>query len=166
MKYLCYPIYLIEFMSISDRLYLSCYTRFKRTGRGKVVVRLIVLKEYREWQNEEKIRLSDRWFESDRLFTTYDGHPIHPDSITSWFTEFVKRQGLPKVTVHSLRHTNITLMIMAGVPLRTVARRAGHASTATTSVIYSHAIQTADELASEVLDDLLKPQVGGKRQVG
>ena len=51
----------------------------------------------------------------------FDGHPIHPDSITGWFTDFVKRQGLPKVTVHSLRHTNITLMIMAGVPLRTVA---------------------------------------------
>jgi hypothetical protein len=41
-----------------------------------------------------------------------------------------------------------------------------HTSTATTSVIYSHAIQTADELASEVLDDLLKPKVGGKSQVG
>ena len=52
------------------------------------------------------------------------------------------------------------------VPLQTVTRRAGHASTATTSVIYSHAIQTADELASEVLDDLLKPKVGGKRQAG
>ena len=125
-----------------------------------------MLKEYREWQDEEKLRLGDAWFESDRLFTTFNGHPIHPDSITGWFTDFVKRQGLPKVTIHSLRHTNITLMIMAGVPLRTVARRAGHASTATTSVIYSHAIQTADELASEVLDDLLKPQVGGKRQVG
>jgi integrase len=125
-----------------------------------------MLKGYQEWQNEEKTRLGDQWFHSDRLFTTFDGHPIHPDSITGWFTDFVKRHGLPKVTVHSLRHTNITLLIMAGVPLRTVARRAGHASTATTSVIYSHAIRTADELASEILDDLLKPQVGGKRQVG
>lgn len=84
-----------------------------------------------------------------------------------WFTDFVKRHGLPKVTVHSLRHPNITPMIMAGVPLRTVARRAGHASTATTSVIYSHTIRTADELASEVLEDILKPKVGeGKKRVG
>jgi integrase len=50
---------------------------------------------------------------------------------------------------------------MAGVPLQTVAKRAGHASTVTTSLIYSHAIQTVDEMASDVLADILKPkQVG------
>jgi len=65
------------------------------------------------------------------------------------------------LTIHSLRHTNITLLIMAGVPLQTVAKRAGHASTVTTSLIYSHAIQTVDEMASDVLADILKPkQVG------
>lgn len=73
-----------------------------------------MLKEYWEWQDEEKERIGDAWYESDRLFTTFEGHPIHPDSITGWFTDFVKRHGLPKVTVHSLRHTNITLLIMAG----------------------------------------------------
>ena len=52
-------------------------------------------------------------------------------------------------------------MIMAGVPLRTVAKRAGHSSTVTTSLIYSHAIQSADEAASEVLGDVLVPkQIG------
>jgi integrase len=44
----------------------------------------------------------------------------------------------------------------AGVPLRTVAKRVGHSSTVTTSLIYSHAIQSADEAASEVLGDVLK----------
>ena len=59
------------------------------------------------------------------------------------------------------RHTNITLLIMAGVPLQTVAKRAGHSSTVTTSMIYSHAIQTVDEMVSDVLADILKPkQVG------
>ncbi len=114
-----------------------------------------LLKEYQGWQEKQKDRIGDTWFKSDRLFTTYDGHPIHPDSITGRFSDFIKQNNLPKVTIHSLRHTNITLLIMAGVPLRTVARRAGHASTATTSVIYSHAIQTSDEMASEVMEGLL-----------
>jgi hypothetical protein len=30
-------------------------------------------------------------------------------------------------------------------------------------VIYSHAIRTAAELASEVLEDFLRPQMGGKK---
>ena len=62
------------------------------------------------------------------------------------------------VSSHSLRYTNITLMIMAGVHLRTVAKRAGHSSTVTTSLIYLHTIQSADEMASDVLGDLLKPK--------
>lgn len=114
-----------------------------------------MLKTYRAWQNEDRLKLGDYWQSSNRLFTTIAGKAIHPDTITGWFSEFIERNNLPKVTIHSLRHTNITLLIMAGVPLRTVAKRAGHSSTVTTSLIYSHAIQSADELASEMLEDVL-----------
>jgi len=120
-----------------------------------------MLKTYRAWQNEERLKLGKCWQEHDRLFTTFDGSPIFPDTITSWFRDFIRKTDLPIVSIHSLRHTNITLLIMAGVPLQTVAKRAGHSSTITTSMIYSHAIQTVDEMASDVLADILKPkQVG------
>lgn len=41
--------------------------------------------------------------------------------------------GLEERTVHSLRHTNITMQIAAGVPIVTVKDRAGHARTSTTT---------------------------------
>jgi integrase len=47
---------------------------------------------------------------------------------------------------------------MTGIPLRTVAKRAGHSSTVTTSLIYLHAIQSTDEMTSGVLEDILKPK--------
>jgi integrase len=65
---------------------------------------------------------------------------------------------LTKITIHSPRHTNITLLIIAGIPLRTVDKRAGHSGTVTASLIYSHAIQSADEMASKMLEDILKPK--------
>jgi integrase len=105
-----------------------------------------MLKPYRAWQNQEKLKLGQNW-----LLTTFDGDPIHLDSISWWFVKFVREYDLPSMSIHSLRHTNITLMIMAGVPLRTVAKRSGHSSTVTTSLIYFHAIQSADEAASKVL---------------
>jgi hypothetical protein len=37
-------------------------------------------------------------------------------------------------------------------------RRAGHAQTSTTVNIYVHAIRTGDEMAAEVLSDMLKPE--------
>ena len=57
-------------------------------------------------------------------------------------------------------HTNITRLIAAGVYLKTMSYRAGHAQTSTTANIYSHAIRTADEMAADVLDDVLKPKMG------
>lgn len=119
-----------------------------------------MLKEYKKVQMEDQLKAGDKWVKNDRIFTQWNGEPIHPDSITGWFREFIQRTDLPKVSIHSLRHTNITLLIAAGVPLRTVSYRAGHAQTSTTANIYSHAIRTADEMAADVLDDILRPKIG------
>ena len=83
---------------------------------------------------------------------------IHLDTITGWFIEFIAKNDLPHITILSLRHANITLLIAAGVPLRTVSYRTSHAQTSTSSNIYSHAIKTSDEIASEALDDILIPK--------
>lgn len=116
-----------------------------------------MLKEYRAWQAAERLKLGDQWLEHDRLFTRWNGEPVHPDTLTNWFSDFVKRSNLPPVTIHSLRHTNATLLIAAGTNLRTVSARLGHAQTSTTANVYSHAIQSADAAAAETLDDILKP---------
>ncbi|MBE6629877.1 MAG: hypothetical protein E7624_03390 [Ruminococcaceae bacterium] len=63
---------------------------------------------------------------------------------------------LPHGTVHSLRHTNITMQIAAGVPLVTVAGRAGHARTSTTTDIYSHFLKSSDRTAAEKLEELFE----------
>lgn len=118
-----------------------------------------MLKEYAKVQKEDQLRAGDRWVKSDRIFTQWNGGPIHPDSITGWFKDFIQKTDLPQISIHSLRHTNITLLIAAGVPLRTVSYRAGHAQTSTTANIYSHAIRTADEIAADVLEDILKPKI-------
>jgi integrase len=83
-----------------------------------------MLKEYAKVQKEDQLRAGDKWVNTDRIFTQWNGESIHPDSITGWFREFIQKTDLPQVSIHSLRHTNITLLIAAGVPLRTVSYRA------------------------------------------
>jgi integrase len=68
-----------------------------------------------------------------------------------------KRHGISKATPHSLRHTNATLLIAAGTDLRTIHKRLGHAQTSTTSNIYAHAIRSADEAATETIENILDP---------
>jgi len=132
-----------------------------------------MMNEYRIWQAHEKLKNGDRWkhilnikmphsfgyhideMKNDRIFTTDDGGLISPDTINFWLNQFIKKHDLPRITPHSLRHTNITLQIAAGVSIRTIAARAGHSQVSTTTNIYSHAIQSADEAASEALNGIL-----------
>lgn len=91
------------------------------------------------------------------MFTRDNGLPLHPDTISGWFHKFVMKNNLPDVTIHSLRHTNASLLIANGINLTTVSKRLGHANTATTTKIYAHAIRSADEIAADTLDDILNP---------
>ena len=116
-----------------------------------------MLKAWRAEQSKQHLRMGDQWQDSDRLFTAWNGAPIRPDVITAWFHKFVTKNGLPPIHIHSLRHTNATLLIAAGTNLTTVAARLGHANSTTTSKIYAHAIKSADQAAAEVLQDILHP---------
>jgi integrase len=131
-----------------------------------------MLKEYKNYCDELKEKVGDYWHDTitltyangkkevvnnDRLFTGDNGLPMNPDSITSWIHKFVEKNNLPKFSTHSLRHTNASLLIANGVNIPTVSKRLGHASISTTTKIYSHAIQSADEKASEILSEKLDP---------
>ncbi len=116
-----------------------------------------LLRTFRKWQLQARLRVGDQWQNSGRIFTTWNGAPINPDTVSGWFHDFVRKNNLPPVHIHSLRHTNATLLIAAGTNLQTVANRLGHANTTTTSKIYAHAIQSADAAAADTLQDLLNP---------
>lgn len=116
-----------------------------------------LLREHHLEQMKTAIQLSDTWVHSNKLFTQWNGKPIHPNTISNWFALFIKKNNLPDVSIHSLRHTNATLLIAGGTDIRTVSKRLGHAQTSTTTNVYAHAIKSADERAAELLGDILKP---------
>lgn len=61
-----------------------------------------------------------------------------------------KRLGLPRVTLHQLRHTSLTLLADAGVPEDVRQRRAGH-NTAAMARHYVHGAEAADRVAADAL---------------
>ena len=105
-----------------------------------------VLQEYKNWQDVERLKVGDRQIDNGRLFTGENGNPICPDSINGFLIRLIEENNLPHFTPHSLRHTNISLMIAAGVPLQNVCARAGHANMITTSKQYAHVIRIVDEM--------------------
>lgn len=117
-----------------------------------------LLTEYRREQLTRRLELGSKWIETDKVFTSDCGGYIRPDTLTSWFQKFIKRNNLPAEThLHSLRHTSATLLIAGGVDIATVSKRLGHADKSTTLNVYTHAIQSADARAAEKLQDILNP---------
>jgi len=117
---------------------------------------LSTLAEYKAWYDQYQKSVGDRWTGTDRIFIGEDGKRIYPGTIDNWVDKICEAAGLPHRTVHSLRHTNITMQIAAGVPLVTVSGRAGHARTSTTTDIYSHFLKSSDKTAAEKLEKLFE----------
>ena len=86
------------------------------------------------------------------IFTDPDGHVPHPDIFTRRLRKLYKQCGLSEeYHLHTLRHTNASLLIAQGVDVRTVASLLGHAQASTTLDIYAHAFDKNKRKAQEKL---------------
>ena len=133
-----------------------------KTRRGKRCLRIgadcvELLQEYRRYQKAERFRIGSAWVrkvtlengkvvDNDMLFTKWNGEPMDPDIISSWFPKFLEAHDLPDVNFHSLRHSNASILIAAHVPITTVSGRLGHAQTSTTLNYYASALQLSTHL--------------------
>ena len=126
---------------------------------------MALLKQHKVSQAEDRLRLGDMWQGSNRLFTTWDGKAAHIDTITKWFGQFIKKNNLPPLPFHGLRHTAASYMIKQGIPIKNIAARLGHASPNTTLNIYAHSFQSVDMEAASKMNDVLTAHKGNKKQV-
>ena len=86
--------------------------------------------------------------ECNRVFVNEIGHPIHPDTPRKNLQKVGEKAGLPKITVHGLRHTAASLFIKDGNSIPDVAAFLGHSNARTTTAIYAHAIKEAEQARS------------------
>ncbi len=83
------------------------------------------------------------------------GRPWTPDHVTKAFQRFRRKVGADAVRLHDLRHFAATQLLAAGVPVRTVSGRLGHANAATTLGVYAHFVEQSDRDAANALSHLL-----------
>jgi integrase len=114
-----------------------------KTKRGRRIVPIdpgtaATLKRHRASQETECWAAGPAWTESGLVFTRPDGRPLRPEYATRHFQKLAAQAGLPVIRLHDLRHTNASLALSAGVPLKVVSERLGHSQTAITADLYTH----------------------------
>lgn len=124
---------------------------------------LAVLTEHRRTADELARRAEVPLTDDAYLFTFDRGGavPWTPDHVTKSFQRLRASLGLDTVRLHDLRHFAATSLLAAGVPVRTVSGRLGHANAATTLGVYAHFVEASDQAAAASIAALL----GGPRPV-
>lgn len=113
------------------------------TGRRSVdldAATVAVLRRWRAQQRADQLAWGPAYQRSDHVFTREDGSLLHADHLAQRFDRLASSAGVPRVRFHDLRHTHATLLLKAGVPVKVVSERLGHASPAFTMNVYQHVL--------------------------
>lgn len=114
-----------------------------------------VLLRWKELQNVQRQRVGSKWVETDRIFTKWNGLTLDRSAPGYFYKQFCERTGMRYVTTHSMRHLNASLLINAGVDVKTVQSCLGPSTATTTLQIYAHSFQTAQAAAMEAVAEVL-----------
>ena len=131
-----------------------------KTAKGRRSIALdpatvAVLKAHRVRQLEERLAAGDAYDDHELVFCKEDGTPLHPERFTARFGVLSEAAGLPHIRLHDLRHSYATAALGAGVPVKVVSDRLGHANVGITSDLYMHVPDEMDRAAAERVADAI-----------
>lgn len=93
---------------------------------------------------------------AERVLLSSAGHPLIASVAAVKFRGMCRYLGLPDaITPKSLRHFHATTLLRAGVPVKTVQQRLGHATARMTLDVYAHVLPEDDEPAAAVVAGVL-----------
>lgn len=144
-----------------QRHYVTGYGTIKSKPKTEAGTRIVtvsktvigLLRKYHLEQIKDKIRLGSAWKDEPYVFLNEDSSAIAPHRPYIWFTNFLKKHNLPKITFHELRHTNASLLISSGEDIVTVSGRLGHSDKNITLNTYSHLIKSKEAKVANKMDE-------------
>jgi integrase len=118
-----------------------------------------LLRKHRTRRDRDRAQWGAGYQDGDLVFSREDGSPIHPHTLSQAFERIVKRSGLPKISLHGLRHTHATLGLAFGVHEKVVAERLGHQSVAFTMKQYAHVLPGMQAEAADLIATAVRAQM-------
>ncbi|MHB1536451.1 MAG: tyrosine-type recombinase/integrase [Acidimicrobiales bacterium] len=133
---------------------------------------VVIVKAHRDRMASRVESCGGRLADDAHVFShEVDGsRPWAPNDVTKVFIRVRNRAGLGTVRLHDLRHFAATRLLAAGVSVRTVSGRLGHANAATTLGVYAHFVEESDREAAGKLGALVVrsavPEMGSQELAG
>ncbi len=94
--------------------------------------------------------------DQELIFATRTGTPVNPEHLVKRsFKPLLKKDSLPEIRFHDLRHTCATLLLGRGVHPKLVQELLGHATISMTLDTYSHYLPSMGDQAAGAMGDAL-----------
>lgn len=141
-----------------------------RNSIRTITIDIETVKTLMKWKNEQRERFLYRGintnkpeqlvFSSERILKDGSINSIlSPSLANGWMNSIIMQYNakqtkeedkLPKITIHNLRHTHVSILLEAGVPIKEVSERVGHKDSKITLEIYAHVSEKQEEKSAEI----------------
>jgi integrase len=78
------------------------------------------LRDHQERMTKERAESLHPWPASDLVFVTVVGTPVDPNNFSRTFTRWCRTADVPRVRLHDLRHTSVSLRVRRLAQLRDI----------------------------------------------
>jgi integrase len=138
---------------------LSGDTKTKKSRRTLALPARCVeaLRKQRAQQLADRLRAGDRWQENGLVFATSIGTKMLAGNVRRDFRRALALvPGLdPSMwTPRELRHSFVSVLSDAGVPLEQISQLVGHSGTTVTELVYRHQLRPVIQTGATVMDQL------------
>jgi integrase len=114
------------------------------------------LRLHRKRQDQIRADTSATWKDNDLVFCSLVGTELDASHVRRSFRRITAAAGLDPAdwTPRELRHSFVSIMSDAGVPIERISRLVGHSDTTTTETVYRHQIRPVVQGGAEVMDQV------------
>ena len=117
------------------------------------------LKEYLQtvWdrQEEERKLVGRPYSDSEHICQWADGTVFEPNYVSHRFVKLLKKNNLPMIRFHDLRHTAGSMLVNSGHTIKQVQEFLGHEKASTTLDIYTHVSMEGKKDTAQAMDRLM-----------
>jgi integrase len=131
-----------------------------KAGRRRIVLSGFAVAALTE--HRAKMFVEGRDVRDGIIFVDERGGFLRKSNLTRGaFARITQRAKLPRIKFHALRHSAATLLLAAGLDVRTLQERLGHEDVETTLGIYAHVLQSGQAEAAKKMQGILGTAANG-----
>jgi len=84
------------------------------------------------------------------------GRLFNPGRFSHKFQDLLKKNDLPLIRFHDLRHSHASLLVKLGVQPKAISQRLGHSNIGITMDLYAHIYEETDKEVANMFDTLIE----------